>query len=142
MGKRILGLDIGIASVGWAVVEYDKEDMSENQIIKSGVRIFTQAEHPKDGSSLAMPRRLARGARRTLKRKRQRMKGIKRLFLDGLNLSHKDLFVGESDETIYSKQGRLDVWQLRYEAVRRALNAEQLARANRKKGKKENNETV
>ena len=56
MGKecqRILGLDIGIASVGWAVVNYCQDDSSQNNIIKSGVRLFTQAEHPKDGSSLA-----------------------------------------------------------------------------------------
>jgi len=128
MGQKILGLDIGIASVGWTVINYDKEDATQNEIIKSGVRIFTQAEHPKDGSSLAMPRRLARGARRTLKRKRQRMKGIKRLFMNALSLSHKDLFVGEVDETIYSKQGRLDVWQLRAEAIKRSLTAEELAR--------------
>ena len=128
MVQRILGLDIGIASVGWAVINYDKEDATQNTIIKSGVRIFTQAEHPKDGSSLAMPRRLARGARRTLKRKRQRMKAIKRLFMNSLSLSHKDLFVGEIDETIYGKQGRLDVWELRAEAVKRSLSAVELAR--------------
>jgi len=128
MGKRILGLDIGIASVGWAVIDYDKEDTKNNHIIKSGVRVFAQAENPKDGKSLAEPRRLARGARRTLKRKRQRMKGIKRLFMNVLSLSHKDLFVGEKDETIYSKQGRTDVWQLRDEAVKRALSAEEFAR--------------
>lgn len=128
MEKRILGLDIGIASVGWAVVEYDKEDATQNKIIKSGVRIFTQAENPKDGKSLAEPRRLARGARRTLKRKRQRMKAIKKLFIDRLNLSHSDLFAAEADETIYSKKGRTDVWQLRDEAVKRLLDNEELAR--------------
>ncbi len=129
MGQKILGLDIGIASVGWAVVNYDKENMGQNKIIKSGVRIFTQAEHPKDGSSLAMPRRLARGARRTLKRKRQRMKGIKNLFMKYLSLSKDDLFLsGEEDATIYSKKGRIDVWQLRDEAIKRVLGAEELAR--------------
>ena len=128
MGQRILGLDIGIASVGWAVVDYNKDDSTQNKIVKSGVRIFTQAEHPKDGSSLAMPRRLARGARRTLKRKRQRMKGIKRLFMERMSLSKNDLFVGEVDETIYSKKGRMDVWQLRAEALQRELNHEEFAR--------------
>lgn len=127
-GQRILGLDIGIASVGWAVINYNKEDMGQNHIIKSGVRIFTQAEHPKDGSSLAMPRRLARGARRTLKRKRQRMKSIKRLFMHTLSLSHNDLFIGETDETIYSKQARLDIWELRAVAVKISLTEQELAR--------------
>ncbi|QOR62872.1 type II CRISPR RNA-guided endonuclease Cas9 [Sulfurovum sp. ST-21] len=128
MYQRILGLDIGIASIGWAVIDYSKEDATQNKIIKSGVRIFTQAEHPKDGSSLALPRRLARGARRTLKRKRQRMKAIKRLFIEYFSLTEGDLFVGKTDKTIYSKKGRVDVWQLRAEAVSRVLNNEEFAR--------------
>ncbi|CAA6819482.1 MAG: CRISPR-associated protein, Csn1 family [uncultured Sulfurovum sp.] len=128
MSERILGLDIGIASVGWAVVDYDKEQREKNKIVKSGVRIFTQAEHPKDGSSLAMPRRLARGARRTNKRKRQRMKGIKNLFIKYLSLTKDDLFVGDDDKTIYGKKGRIDIWQLRDEAVKRVLTADELAR--------------
>lgn len=132
MSQRILGLDIGIASVGWAVINYDKEDATQNKIIKSGVRIFTQAEHPKDGSSLAMPRRLARGARRTLKRKRQRMKGIKNLFIKYFELSKNDFFIGsdDSDNTIYNKEGRgrINVWQLRDEALRRKLTNIELTR--------------
>ena len=128
MLEIILGLDIGIASIGWAVIAYDKEDVTKNKIIKSGVRIFTQAEHPKDGSSLAMPRRLARGARRTLKRKRQRMKGVKKLFMKYLALSKEDLFIGDEDKTIYGKQGRVDVWELRDEALKRVLTSDELAR--------------
>ena len=128
MYQRILGLDIGISSIGWAVINYSKEDAVQNRIIKSGVRIFTQAENPKDGKSLAEPRRLARGARRTLRRKRQRMKAIKRLFVKYFALAESDLFVGERDNTIYSKKGRIDVWQLRAEAVTRELNNEEFAR--------------
>ena len=131
MGKvyqRILGLDIGIASVGWAVIDYSQKDALQNKIVKSGVRTFTQAENPKDGKPLAEPRRLARGARRTLKRKRQRMKAIKRLFTEYFSLAKNDIFVGETDNTIYSKKGRLDVWQLRAEAVKRELDNAEFAR--------------
>ncbi len=128
MSQRILGLDIGIASIGWAIINYDKENNTQNKIIKSGVRIFTQAENPKDGKSLAEPRRLARGARRTLKRKRQRMKAIKKLLMDTLLLAHKDLFIGDIDETIYSKKERTDIWKIRSEVIKRALNTEEFAR--------------
>lgn len=69
MIEKILGLDIGISSLGWAVINYDKEKKENNKIIKSGVRIFTVAENPKTGESLALPRRNARGARRTIKEK-------------------------------------------------------------------------
>ncbi|HBD2736544.1 TPA: hypothetical protein KIL39_001691, partial [Campylobacter jejuni] len=52
---RILAFDIGISSIGWA--------FSENDELKDcGVRIFTKAENPKTGESLALPRRLARSA--------------------------------------------------------------------------------
>lgn len=54
-----LGIDIGIASVGFAGVNIDK-----NKILFSGVHIFEAAENPKDGSSLAVPRREKRGQRR------------------------------------------------------------------------------
>ncbi|MBU1667031.1 type II CRISPR RNA-guided endonuclease Cas9 [bacterium] len=129
MIEKILGLDIGISSVGWAVINYDKDGIENNKIIKSGVRIFTQAEHPKDGKSLAEPRRLARGARRMNKRKRQRMRGVKRLFSKYLLLTKENLYVNEiEDITIYSKKGRIDVWELRDKALKEKLNASELAR--------------
>lgn len=55
----ILGLDIGIASVGWAMVEID-EDENPICLIDLGVRVFERAEVPKTGDSLAAARRLAR----------------------------------------------------------------------------------
>lgn len=48
----ILGLDIGIASVGWAMVEID-EDENPICLIDLGVRVFERAEVPKTGDSLA-----------------------------------------------------------------------------------------
>ena len=60
---RVLGLDIGIASIGHSIVEFDEEDFS-GKFLNLGVRIFTAAEQPKTGASLALPRREARSARR------------------------------------------------------------------------------
>ena len=96
MTERILGLDIGISSLGWAVINYDKTNSENNSIVKSGVRIFTIAENPKTGESLALPRRNARSARRTIKRKKQRLKAIKNLFVKYLNLSKNELFSKEN----------------------------------------------
>ena len=125
MSQRILGLDIGIASVGWAVVDYDNNCLSNNQIIKSGVRIFTIAENPKTGESLALPRRLARGARRTNKRKRQRIKSIKNLFVHYFGFSKEDLF---SENNIFNTKNLNDVWQLRDKALKRKLTNIEFAR--------------
>ena len=49
-----IGLDIGVASVGWAVVALDKNNFPYG-IISMGSRIFDAAEHPKTGASLAAP---------------------------------------------------------------------------------------
>ena len=62
-----IGFDIGITSVGWAVVALDGEDKPFG-IINMGSRIFDAAEQPKTGASLAAPRREARSMRRRLRR--------------------------------------------------------------------------
>ena len=81
MANTILGLDLGITSIGWALANVDDTNPANNGIIESGVRIFTIAEHPKDGKSLALPRREARSARRTTKRKAQKLRAVKRLLV-------------------------------------------------------------
>ena len=35
--KKILGLDLGVASIGWSLIEQSEDD---GKILKSGVRIF------------------------------------------------------------------------------------------------------
>ncbi|MBL0703244.1 MAG: type II CRISPR RNA-guided endonuclease Cas9 [Sulfurospirillum sp.] len=125
MTEKILGLDMGISSIGWAIVKHDKENHENSKILKSGVRIFTIAENPKTGESLALPRRLARGARRTLKRKRQRIKAIKNLFILHLELTKEELF---SQVNIYGEKKRIDIWQLRSEALKRKLSNREFAR--------------
>ena len=57
--KYSLGLDIGTTSIGWAIVNEDKKRIED-----CGVRIFETPENPKNGESLAQPRRDARSARR------------------------------------------------------------------------------
>ena len=63
-----IGLDIGIASVGWAVVALN-ENAEPYGLIHCGSRIFDAAEQPNTGESLAAPRREARSTRRRLRRR-------------------------------------------------------------------------
>ena len=123
MSKIILGLDLGITSIGWALVNVDDKDGSKNKIIDSGVRIFTIAEHPKDGKSLALPRREARSARRTTKRKAQKLRAIKRLLL-----STKIITQDELDTLFIGNKKQKDVWDLRREALYRELDNKELSR--------------
>ena len=73
--KYSLGLDIGTTSIGWSVVNLEK-----NRIEDLGVRIFETPENPKNGESLAKPRRDARSTRRRLRRRRQRLDYLKQWF--------------------------------------------------------------
>lgn len=125
MKKRIFGFDIGIASLGWAVVDFDDTSDPENdvyptgEIVKSGVRCFPVAENPKDGSSLAQPRRQKRLLRRLCRRKARRMAGVKNLFVAN-GLIGKDALFNEKNN-IYKARDNADVWDLRVKALTEKL---------------------
>lgn len=68
------GLDIGIASVGWAV-------LAPNRIVALGVRAFDKAETAKEGDSLNLIRRSARLMRRRLHRRASRLKKLAHLLM-------------------------------------------------------------
>jgi CRISPR-associated endonuclease Csn1 len=70
-GKYTLGLDIGIGSVGWGLID-------ENQnIIDAGVRIFPEADVSNNNG-----RRTFRSSRRLLRRRSHRIKRIKNLLIE------------------------------------------------------------
>ncbi len=117
-----LGLDIGMTSIGWAILEHDSEE-SPMGIIDLGVRIFDAAEHPKDGSALAVPRREARGSRRRLRRHRHRLERIKFLCqTNGL------MSIEEIEDIYHNSRNIMDIYQIRYEALDRQLNREEWIR--------------
>ncbi|MDD3890003.1 MAG: type II CRISPR RNA-guided endonuclease Cas9, partial [Syntrophomonadaceae bacterium] len=117
-----LGLDIGVTSVGWAVLEHDEEE-EPFRIADLGVRIFEAAEHPKDGSALALPRREARSARRRLRRHRHRLERIKLLFED-INL----ISVAAINALYHNEQQLSDIYELRQAGLDRLLTREEWAR--------------
>jgi CRISPR-associated endonuclease Csn1 len=63
-----VGLDIGIGSVGYCILEHNEQD-EPTKIVELGVRVFDPAEKPDSGKSLALDRRSARSSRRRLRRK-------------------------------------------------------------------------
>lgn len=73
MKKVNIGLDIGIASVGWSIY-----DIENKKIINAGSRIFSEA----NTGSTASDRRAQRGRRRLLRRKILRKNDAKKLFVE------------------------------------------------------------
>ena len=111
----ILGLDIGIASVGWAMVEIDDKE-NPVRLIDLGVRVFERAEVPKTGDSLAAARRLARSVRRLTRRRAHRLLRARRL------LKHEGVLKPEDfDENGFIKLLPNTPWQLRATALDRRL---------------------
>lgn len=117
-----LGLDIGITSVGWAVLEHDSSE-EPFSIADLGVRIFNRAEHPKDGSALALPRREARSSRRRIRRHRHRLERIKALLEKNKIISREEL------NNIYHGENELDdIYELRTKGLDKLLTIEEWAR--------------
>lgn len=115
-----IGLDIGIASVGWAVLENNSQD-EPIRILDLGVRIFEAAEVPKTGAALAAERRDARTARRRIRRRRHRLERIKWLF------EREGLIQIDSFMERYHSPNLPDVYELRYEGLERKLSKEEFA---------------
>ena len=111
----ILGLDIGILSVGWAMVEIDDEE-NPIRLIDLGVRVFERAEVPKTGDSLAAARRLARSVRRLTRRRAHRLLRARRLLKrEGV------LQAADFDENGLIKSLPNTPWQLRAATLDRKL---------------------
>lgn len=108
-----LGLDIGIASVGWCV-------LGEQHIVDLGVRAFDKAETEK-GESLNATRRTARLLRRRLRRRAWRLLKLARL------CKREGLI---ADSQLFQQQIPIikSLWALRVEALDRMLNGEEWAR--------------
>ncbi|MGN1139116.1 MAG: type II CRISPR RNA-guided endonuclease Cas9 [Ruminococcus sp.] len=120
--KYSIGLDIGITSIGYAVMLLDSNDQP-CRIMKMGSRIFEAAENPKDGSSLAAPRREKRGMRRRLRRKRFRKERIKNL------IAQSGIMSVEEINGIYQRAADLsDIYEIRCRALDCLLNKEEFVR--------------
>ncbi|MCF8475118.1 MAG: type II CRISPR RNA-guided endonuclease Cas9 [Emcibacter sp.] len=118
-----LALDMGTNSLGWAAFSLTPSGTID-YLIDSGVRIFSDGREPssKDrvGESLAVARRMARGARRNRDRRIQR----KNQLMDRLI----DLGLMPENKTKRKELEKLDPYELRAASVERILNPHELGR--------------
>lgn len=117
-----IGLDLGIASVGWAVLEDDYMG-NPKRIVKLGARIFDSAENPKDGSSLALNRREARETRRRLRRRNHRIKRTKNL-LEKYNI----MTTKEIEDMYATYKFQFNPYELRVKGLDEKLTNSELSR--------------
>lgn len=115
----VFGLDIGIASCGWAVVNVDTE-----HIHAIGSRCFDAPEDPKTKTLHNADRRAKRGMRRVTYRRKVRMKAVRRL------LREYGLWDNPSPDYFRSLASDApDPWQARADGVSGPLEREDTAAA-------------
>ena len=140
--KIILGLDIGIGSVGWGLIQLTEEKyidekadgtvlekykICDGKIIDTGVRTF-QVPQDRQKKSLALQRGLARRNRKTIRRKARRLKQLIRLAREF------DLIKGDFNHEIVLKpkkgdiESKWDIWFIRKEALERKLSDQEFFR--------------
>lgn len=140
--KKVLGLDIGTSSIGWAFVEEAENDKEKSAIKKLGVRIvpLTSDEESdfQKGKSISInaDRTLKRGARRNLNRYQLRRDAL-------LKILKTNNFI--SDNTILNEDGKdttFSTYKLRATAAFSQISKEELAKVflmiNKKRGYKSN----
>ena len=143
--KKVLGLDLGTTSIGWALVNQAETDGEKSSIIKAGVRVNPLTvdekgsfEQGKDITTNA-GRRQKRSMRRNIKRYELRRNSLKRL------LSNLGWI---SDKTILSENGNrttFETYRLRAKSATEEISLEQLSKVllmiNKKRGYKSNRKT-
>jgi CRISPR-associated endonuclease Csn1 len=140
--KKILGLDLGTNSIGWAVVQEAETETEASSIVKVGVRIIplsndeTQYFEKRKGETLNAQRTQKRGMRRNLQRYKLRRTAL----IDKLKDEH-----WITDETLLSEHGprtTFETYRLRARAAYAEISLSEFARVllmlNKKRGYKSN----
>lgn len=138
--KRILGLDLGTNSIGWALVNEAENSNEESSIVKIGVRVNPLTTDEQTNFEKGKPittnanRTLARSARRNLQRYKLRREHLLKILV-------KNKWI--SEDTILAEDGRnttFETFRLRAEAAERQLELHEVARVllhiNKKRGYK------
>jgi len=121
LGPLTFGFDIGIASVGWAV-------LCGTRIVDLGVRCFDAAEDPKTGESLGAKWRTLKVARRRLFRRADRLKQLLRLFVKECLLVKADHALLAAPPTEEGETNHRTPWALRSRGLDERLLPDDWAR--------------
>jgi CRISPR-associated endonuclease Csn1 len=144
--KKILGLDLGTNSIGWALVNEAEHENEKSSIIKLGVRVnpltvdeLTNFEKGKSITTNA-DRTLKRSMRRNLQRYKLRKESL-------IKILKENRFI--TDKTILSEDGNrttFETYRLRAKAVTEEVSLEEFARIllmiNRKRGYKSSRKAI
>ena len=143
--KKILGLDLGTASIGWAMVTEAENEREKAAILGCGSRVIPISAEEKDsfekGKAITTnaDRTLKRGMRRNLERKKQRRDNLR-------DLLTQENWICEGDALSENGSGSTyDTLRLRASAAEKEISLSELARVllsiNKKRGYKSSRKT-
>jgi CRISPR-associated endonuclease Csn1 len=131
--KYYLGLDIGIGSVGWAIIG---EANGEHWLEDFGVRLFNVPEESKNKKSLAEKRRGFRGKRRLLNRWHCRRKDLinfyGKIFKDDFNRKLQNFIDNKKPTNLLELEDKcgetkfFNLYVIRYRALERKIELVEL----------------
>ena len=143
--KRILGLDLGTTSIGFAYIKEGENEKELSSIEKIGVRVNPLTTDEQTNFEKGKPlttnadRTLKRGARRNLDRYQQRRENL-------IEVLKKSNLI--SDDSILTENGKnttFETWRLRTKAVNEKIEKHELTRVllaiNKKRGYKSSRKT-
>ena len=143
--KKVLGLDLGTTSIGWAFVHEAEGKDEKSSIIKTGVRVVPLSADEKNdfkkGKSITInaDRTLKRGARRNHFRYKLRRSALIRI------LKEEGFITSQAVLTEDTKDSTFSTYRLRSKAVTEKIEKEEFARVllmiNKKRGYKSNRRT-
>ncbi|MDF1721443.1 MAG: type II CRISPR RNA-guided endonuclease Cas9 [Minwuia sp.] len=117
--ELVLGLDVGIASIGSAMVRHG----TEPAILHCGSRCFDAPENPKDRTLNNAVRREARLHRRTIRRRAGRMKQVRLLFVE------YGLIATPDPDAFHHRRDAPDPWIARADGLKARLADDAFAAA-------------
>ena len=138
--KKILGLDLGTTSIGWALVHEAEHKDEQSSIIKLGVRVnpLTVDESMNYEKGKSIETNSARTLKRSMRRNLQRFKLRRNVLIETLK---KAGFI--NDETILSEHGNrttFETLRLRAQAATEEISLSEFSRVllmiNKKRGYK------
>lgn len=123
--NTILGLDMGVASIGWSLIEYDEKNTG--RIIDNGVRIFDQNLKRDQESQKGESKNKLRGIQRRTRRLRDRRKRRKK----ALNyvLSDLNMMPSKNNKKEWDLWVQIDPYKMRARGLNEKLTLEQFGRA-------------
>lgn len=116
--KKMLGLDLGIASIGWCLY-WENDEGELLRIIDIGSFVFNQIENPKSGQTENIARRIKRLMRRQRRRRVLRLESARRLFKKDLGLDFETL--------IAKREVRESPFDIKVKGLHDELSKEELA---------------